>query len=60
MDTPTLGPAKAVSTGVFGALSILIVTVLGAFGVAVDPALAQALTVVLGAAAAYFTPTTVR
>lgn len=60
MDTPVLGPAKAVSTGVAGAVSILIVTVLSAFGVQLDPTVAQALTVIFGAAAAYLTPTTVR
>lgn len=57
--SPSLGPAKAVSTGIFGATSVLIVWLAQQFGVTVPAEVAAAFTTVLATAATWFTPTTV-
>ncbi len=54
----TLGPAKAVSAGFFGALTIVVVWVAKAAGIEVPSEVAQALTVLTSTAATWFTPTT--
>lgn len=55
----TLGPAKAVSAGFFGAVTIMIVWAVQTFaGVQIPPEIASAFTVITSTAATWLTPTT--
>ncbi len=55
MDT-TIGPNKAIATGVVGAAITIIIFVLGQLHITISPELATALTVLAGTAATWFTP----
>lgn len=60
MPTLSLGPVKAASTGIAGALVTVGVTVAQHYHYEPDPSLVAAVMTLLGAATTYFTPHSLR
>ncbi len=57
MSAP-IGPNKAVSAGIFGAVTIVVVwTARTAFQIEIPPEVASAMTVIISTGATWFTPT---
>jgi len=53
---PTTGPNKAIAAGVSSSLSVLIIYVLGQFGITVPPEVASAATALIGTLFTWFVP----
>ncbi len=53
---PTTGPNKAIAGGTSGAATVIIIWIIGLFGVAVPPEIASAATVLVTTIFTYFVP----